>query len=305
MSIAAVEQRLSALLEELESGLRRSRIMEPASEEYAVEAGPPVDAGVEHPEAEAIETAGFTAEARAAAVIVFCLTVVAAWSLLTGPTPSSPSAEAPTRMAAAVAGKDSSPMASTTQPALRLGGGKDVDAAPARSKVDADAAPDSGGLSVDQFNQEVERLLAKSRGEPHPRANDSDPWLDGPLVPEDAPSAMERVLPLPPPPSSIAAAEAPAAEPNTEASAPAAAPLEAVGAAEAIEKIRAQPAPIVKAKARTAKPKRAKAASKPAEAPQPAAAPAQTGPASFIQGATAAITGVMRDWGKMTSGARR
>jgi hypothetical protein len=306
MSIAAVDQRLSALLEELESGLRRSRMMETTKEYDVAEAEPPpVSAHLPYSEPETTERGGLSAEARAAAIILLCLLAGAVWSFFSTPgTP--PSSETAARADANMAAGEAGAGAVTTQPALRLDAAPVGDSARANLNASAPAADDPGGLSIDEFNVQVQRLLAKKRGEPHPRANDSDPWLDGPLASnEEPPAAMEALLPLPPP-QAAPAAESPAPEPQPVASAPAAAPLEAAGPVEAIEKLGEQPTPVVKAKARPAKPKRAKVASKPVAAPPtPAAAPAPSGPASFIQGATAAITGVVRDWGKMATGVRR
>jgi hypothetical protein len=320
MSVAAVEQRLTALLDELEKGLRRSGAMDHEESEFLAETAPPM-AGNENASRPVIKTKKqLSAEARAAAIILVLGVIASQAPYATGWVKSSSPSEAGVTNGGTEPAKsrgttgDSAgpingalPLETASQPssASLLEEIEAIDAArPEEKTPHAASRGEAGGLSIEEFNAQVRRLLEQKRNAEGASAALAVPWPDGSAPANDAPSQeMQEPLPLPPPAVATPAASSPQ---RTEANVA----QEGAAPAEAAEQGRTQPAPAVKAKgkgaAAMAKAKRAKVVSKPEDAPasRPAPPPASGGPIGFFQGAAEALTGVVKNLGRSATAPR-
>jgi hypothetical protein len=282
MSIAAVDQRLMAMLEELERGMSRSRAIGLTKVGPLAEMARPV-ARHEDPNQIIFEPKGqLSAQIRAVAIVIaiggLASLTVSLNSWTKAPNPSETvmtnsetelvKIQAGTATGGNVPTKDvptigGSALSSSIAPVNNAE--QTVNASRAQGKApSAVSLGEDGGLSIDAYNLRVRQLLAKVQA----KAARSVPWPE-----------MGTAMNIPAKP----AAPANLGDQRLNHHAPIANKAKA------------------RATASVAKSKRAKAANKRA-APIPA--PASTGPIAFIQGATEALTGVVKDWGRIATGSR-
>jgi hypothetical protein len=326
MSIAAEERHLTAMLEELERGMRRSLTIDKSEGSNPAKIARPI-ARNEGPHQMTCEPKERLSPTTRAAVIVFvigglvCISPsLVSWSKGPGssetgaaksgielakvPAETAIEANAPTRDAPNVEA-----LAHTLSVRPTNNAKQSVDGAREQQKAPYAVALDkASSLSAEEYSVLVRWLMAQKRVGPHGAAARSESLPDGALLPSDTPSsALREAIPVTPPPTP--------ASPTTsmpEMTATVETPQAFSIPVEIRVQSRDQRALITKksnarATARITKPKRGKVGGKRAETPalNSTPTPASSGPIGFIQGTTEALTGVIQNWGRIAPGSRR
>jgi hypothetical protein len=325
MSIAAEERRLTAMLEELERGMRRSRAMDKSEGSNPAKIARPI-ARIEGPHQMTCELKEQLSPITRAAAIVFVIgglvwisPSLVSWSKGPGssetgtakseielaklPAETAIETNAPTKDA-----RNVEALAHTLSVRPANNAKQPVDGTREQQKAPYAVALDKvSSLSAEEYNVLVRRLMAQKRAGPHGAAARSEALPDGTLLPSDTPSsALREAIPVTPPPTT---ASPTTSKPEMTAT------VEPPPAFSIPVEIRVQSrdrhAPIAKksnarATARITKPKRGKVGSKRAETPalNSTPTPASSGPIGFIQGTTEALTGVLQNWGRIAAGSR-
>lgn len=303
ISISAVEQRLTVMLEELERGLRRTGAVEQIGGASFREVARPVAKHKASCQFNFKKSGVCSASSRALAIAI----VIGGFAMLTpsltswitainpfdaatierGIEPVSPLTGVAT--SAKPPSTDASAYGASAQLRSTRNLNQTVDSMASEEKVSAASGNEPGGLSIEEFEVQVQRLLAQERKRAQTTAVPSKEWPDNPLLP-DGTSPISTGEPLPEPLTPPAVANlAPEQGPQ----------------AELADKPR-NPPPLFanSSKANIApgltKAKRSKTAVKHGEAPTRNAAPTQdsSGPDTFIKGATEALRGLVKNWGQ-------
>ena len=164
-----------------------------------------------------------------------------------------------------------------------------VNSTASEEKVSAASGNEAGGLSIEEFEVQAQRLLAQERKRAQTTAVPSEEWPDNPLLPDDTPPiATGEPLPEPLTPPAVANL-APERGPQAELADQPKNPRQLI-----VNSAKANVAPGV------AKAKRSKIAIKHGGAPTRNPAPTQdsSGPDAFIKGATEALGGLVKNWGQ-------
>ena len=307
MSVYAVEQRLIAILEELDREFARS----PAILQRNGHSTDWTSSGARRTNTLQIgyePKSHRAAEMRAAAFVAGFGGLVGLWLGLTAwirpPTPLEASVvrtdPAGFRQGVTMAGDHritgaSAAGASSTSPTPVIAR-EQTDNAARTQEIASQAVDGADGLSVEEFNARVRRLLTEHRMKPYDSGL-SEAWPSGVLIPNDtAPSPLDEPLPIAPPSAAMSALETATAADLS---------VESVAVTKPVGQDQIRHAPIIrKPKAKAAggvakfashKPtnKRFEAQSRETSTPTGA-----SGPLAYIQGAAAALTGVIKDWGQ-------